>query len=203
MQRRTFLQTAAGSLLASAAHAGTKLRRIDTQFIAALGGPGETSGHNAQKWGLWAQDPGPRGVWLTEFPAMAKTGIAPEGWTFDRAEWWMEEHGLIMEKPAFPLAAGQYVVTGGRKVTTVLTVGAPDAAGAQDWALADGVMLEQVTHLACRSARYTSQDGASCSPAQAQQTAFPVSPGAVMPPVDNCVKQDYAVLFVIGMMETV
>ena len=28
-----------------------------------------------------------------------------------------QEHGLIMEKPDFPLPAGKYVVTGGRKTT--------------------------------------------------------------------------------------
>jgi hypothetical protein len=39
----------------------------------------------------------------------------------------------------------------------------------------------------------------SCSPAKAQQSSFPVVPGGVMPPVEGCNKQDYAVLFVIGM----
>ena len=29
---------------------------------------------------------------------------------------------------------------------------------------------------------------------------FPVEPGAAMPPVEGCNKQDYAVLIVIGMM---
>ncbi|MEO8244192.1 MAG: hypothetical protein ABI832_17955 [bacterium] len=200
MQRRTFLQTAAAGLVAPAARAGTQIRRIDTQFIAALGGPDDTAGHNGQLWGLWAQDPGPRGVWLSLFPVLATTGYAPEGWKYDPAEWWMEEHGLIMETPEFPLTPGQYVVTGGRQVTSVLTVGSPDATGAQDWSLADGATLGEVTHLACRSARYRSAAGV-CSPAQAQQAAFPVSPGATMPAVEGCAKQDFAVLFVIGMVE--
>jgi hypothetical protein len=36
-------------------------------------------------------------------------------------------------------------------------------------------------------------------PAHAKQMAFPVAPGGVMPPVEGCAKQDYAVLIVIGM----
>ena len=26
-------------------------------------------------------------------------GVAPAGWTFDAEDWWLEEHGLIMEAP--------------------------------------------------------------------------------------------------------
>ena len=178
--------------------AETHIRQIDTQFIAALGAPTDTHGTNAADWGLWAKDPGPRGVWLKLFPVLSKAGYAPAGWTFDPQEWWMEEHGLIMEKPQFPLAPGQYIVTGGRQVTTVLTISAPDATGAQTWALADGATLDQVTHLACRSARYT---GAACSPAQARSFDFPVSPGATMPAVGECSKQDFSVLFVTGIIE--
>jgi hypothetical protein len=40
--------------------------------------------------------------------------------------------------------------------------------------------------------------GGSCSPANAKQAAFPVSPGGAMPPVEGCTKQDYAVLIVIA-----
>ena len=59
-----------------------------------------------------------------------------------------------------------------------------------------------MTHLRCRSARYTLAAGAnSCSPGKAQMSAFPVSPGAAMPPVEGCNKQDYEVLIVIGMGE--
>jgi hypothetical protein len=32
-------------------------------------------------------------------------------------------------------------------------------------------------------------------------SAFPVAPGAAMPPVAGCNKQDYEVLIVIGMVE--
>ena len=190
-------------LIAPAARAEVQFRDIPTQFIAALGAPGDRAGDNAQLWGLWRQDPGPRGVWLSLYPALAAGGgHAPAGWRFDAGDWWMEEHGLIMEQPEFPLAPGQYLVTGGREVTSVLTIGAPDATGAQSWALAEGATLGEVTHLACRSARYTPEAaGAACSPDQAQAFAFPVSPGATMPPVRSCAKQDYQVLFVVGMAE--
>lgn len=61
-------------------------------------------------------------------------------------------------------------------------------------------MFYDVTHLAYRSARYTAATvGGSYSPAKAKQSAFPVAPGGVMPPVEGCTKQDYAVLIVIGM----
>ena len=187
--------------LANPAGAEVKYRQIPTQFIAALGSPGDTKGNTAQVWGVWTQDPGPRGVWLKLFPALQAAGYAPAGWKFDPKEWWMEEHGLIMEKPEFPLAPGQYVVTGGRQVTTVLTIAPPNASGAQVWDLADGATLDQVTHLACRSADYTADKGAECSPASARSFDFPVSPGAAMPAVTSCAKRDYSVLFVIGMVD--
>src|SRR5215472_9658234 len=38
----------------------SKYKRIEPQFIAALGDPGATSGNGAQSWGFWNQDPGPR-----------------------------------------------------------------------------------------------------------------------------------------------
>ena len=173
---------------------------VPTQFIAALGGPGDTAGVNAAEWGLWRKDPGPRGVWLRLYPALSAAGMAPAGWTFDGADWWLEEHGLIMEPPVFGLEPGAYLVTGGREVTTTLTIYPRDADGAQRWALADGATLGDVTHLACRSARYTPQaSGAACSPANAAQSSFPVTPGAAMPPVQACAKQDYAVLFLVGV----
>jgi hypothetical protein len=39
-----------------------------------------------------------------------------------QGDWWLEEHGLIMEKPDFPLPVGKYMVTGDREVTTELTI---------------------------------------------------------------------------------
>jgi hypothetical protein len=114
----------------------------------------------------------------------------------------LEENGLLMEQPEFPLAPGQYRVSGGREVTTVLTVYPADAQGDSRWELADGATLYDVTHLGCRSARYTpapATDANLCSPANAPQSAFRVAPGAEMPPVEGCAKQDYAVLFVIAV----
>ena len=72
--------------------------------------------------------------------------------------------------------------------------------GTRRWELDDGATLYDVTHLACRSARYTpATSGNLCSPAKAQTAAFPVTPGGLMPPVESCNKQDYAVLLVIGV----
>ena len=72
--------------------------------------------------------------------------------------------------------------------------------GDRRWELDQGATLYDVTHLACRSARYTPATvGGSCSPTKAKQTAFPAAPGGAMPPVEGCTKQDYAVLIVIGM----
>ena len=91
-------------------------------------------------------------------------------------------------------------VTGARKVTAVLTIHPADSHGDRRWELNQGAILYDVTHLACRSARYTPEAaGGACSPASAKQSAFPVAPGGAMPPVEGCTKQDYAVLIVIGM----
>ena len=179
----------------------TKFRRIPTQFIAALGAPDATSGSGAQSWGLWRLDPGPRGVWLDGYAQLqADGGVAPAQWKFDSTDWWLEENGLIMEKPVFSVPPGKYVVTGDREVMTVLTVHPMDDTGAKRWELDDGATLYDVTHLPCRSARYTPvTSDSACSPARAQKTAFPVTPGGPMPPVEGCNKQDYAVLFVIGV----
>jgi hypothetical protein len=92
----------------------SKFRRIEPQFIAALGDPKATSGSGAQSWGFWDKDPGPRACKLDHYPELKATGVAPAQWKFDAADWWLEEHGLIMEKPSFPLPPGQYLVTGDR-----------------------------------------------------------------------------------------
>jgi len=180
-----------------------KFKRIRTQFIAALGAPDATSGNGAQEWGLWPVDPGPRGVPLNRYDRLEADGfVARAGWRFDPGEWWLEEYGRIMEKPQFPMPPGQYLVTGDREATTVLTVFPADDDGNQRWELADGATLYDVTHLGCRSARYVPVGGpGSCTPADAPQDAFRVAPGAEMPPVDGCEKQDYAVVFVIGVAE--
>jgi hypothetical protein len=106
-------------------------------------------------------------------------------------------------KPAFPLTAGKYLVTGDRDVTSVLTVHPKDKNGNQRWELADGATLYDVTHLGCRSARYTPAQAANaCSPANAPTKGFPVNPGAAMPAANGCHKQDYTVLIVVGLPVT-
>lgn len=176
-----------------------KVSRLPSMYIAALGDRQASSGSGAERWGLWRQDPGPRGVQLQNFEKLrANGGVAPAEWQFDASDWWLEEHGLIMEQPSEPLPPGRYTVTGDREVTTTLTVHPAEAGGAQRWELAEG-RLYDVTHLPCRSARYTPAERGegSCSPAFAERAAFPVEPGAPMPPVVGCRKQDYAVLFVL------
>lgn len=149
--------------------------------------------------------------------------VAPAGWTFDPKDWWVEEHGkmltgeytsryiplislktlvlqgLIMSTPGplprksmkdkLVLPEKKYIVTGGRSVTTVLTVHDDGR-----WELEKGKLYD-VTHLPCRSAAYR---GETCKPQSANLKDFPVKPGAEMPAIEGCTKQDYAVLFVLG-----
>jgi len=95
----------------------------------------------------------------------------------------------------YTIDRAKYVVTGDRDVTTVLTVFSDGR-----WQLDKGTLYD-VTHLPCRSARYTPADSANpaCTPDQANKKDFPVTPGAAMPAVSGCNKQDYAVLFVLGI----
>ena len=178
-----------------------EFERVRVQYIAALGAPDATSGDGAQDWGIWRVDPGPRGVPLDEFADLETlSGMTPAGWQFDRNDWWLEENGRIMESPEFPLPVGQYLVTGDREVTTVLTIYPDDEKGNRRWELADGATLYDVTHLGCRSARYTPEKaGTPCTPALVPEDKFRVPPGAAMPKAIGCAKQDYAVLFVVGI----
>jgi len=97
-----------------------------------------------------------------------------------------------MEEPS-PLPPGRYVVTGARETTTELSVGRDGS-----WALKKGKLFD-VTHLPCRSALYTPpKGGGSCTPDAANRKDFPVTPGAAMPDVTGCARQDYAVLFVLA-----
>ncbi len=195
------------TLESPAAFAGSKdvkhytFKRVPTQFIASLGQPHECSGNGAETWGIWTKDPGPRGVWLGKFGAFEKSGgIAHAKWKFDTTDWWVDENGLLMEQPEFPVPPGTYLVTGERETTTILTIHPADDDGNRRWELANGAMLYDVTHLPCRSARYTPASASeTCTPETAQMTSFPVNPGAKMPAVRGCKKQDYAVLFVIGV----
>ena len=174
-----------------------KFRRISPQFIAALGDPAARSGGGAQAWGLWPVDPGPRGVRLGAFERLKQAGgVAPAGWKLEGPHYWIEEHGLVMEAPVFPVSPGQYLVTGDREMSAALTIH-----GDGRWELDDHATLHDVAHLPCRAARYTPTDDGSCFPANVPKTAFPVAPGAAMPPVEGCEKQDYAVVVVIGVPE--
>ncbi len=187
-------------LMSHSSPAETIIKWIPTQYIAALGDPKAKSGVGAETWGLWPVDPGPRGVRLTGYTSLKEAGgIAPRGWKFNYADWWLEEHGLIMEQPTFPILPGKYVVTGNRDATATLTVHPKGADGIQHWELDHGATLYDVTHLGCRAARYTPATANSCTPEHADQENFPVFPGAAMPPVGGCNKQDYQVLIVVGM----
>mgnify|MGYP003679395504 CR=1 FL=1 len=53
-----------------------RFKRIPTQYIAALGDPTATSGNNANDWGLWRKDPGPRGVRLKNFELLLADGYS-------------------------------------------------------------------------------------------------------------------------------
>merc|ERR1719188_2146123 len=101
-----------------------------------------------------------------------------------------------MEKPDIPLAQERYrlIWLNGRKSgqKVVLTI------DGDRWELDNGATLADVTHLPCRSARYTPLDESS-SPRDANQFDFPVTPGAEMPNVKGHSKVDYAVLFVDGL----
>mmetsp|Transcript_8374 Transcript_8374/g.13571 ORF Transcript_8374/g.13571 Transcript_8374/m.13571 type:complete len:184 (-) Transcript_8374:93-644(-) len=167
------------------------------------GDPKASSGSSAETWGLWRDDPGPRGVYLRDYDRSlgANDNVAPAGWKFDPTDWWVEEHGLIMSTPEpLPrkslnkdtrevLPEKKYIVTGDRAITTVLTVRDNGT-----WELEKGTLYD-VTHLPCRSAAYT---GETCAPKNANMKDFPVKPGAEMPVIAGCNKLDYAVLFVLG-----
>ena len=116
---------------AAEAEEEVRYRRLpNLQFIAALGDPKSSTGDGAETWGLWREDPGPRGVRLGAGyeKLVSNGGVAPAGWQFDDGDWWLEEHGLIMSAPPpLPLKKGgrpmhRYVVTGDRETTAILTV---------------------------------------------------------------------------------
>lgn len=186
------------------AESPAQFKHIPLQYIVALGDPAASSGAGAETWGLWDQDPGPRGCMLNNYSQLKATGIAPAQWKFDNADWWLEEHGVIMEKPTFPLPAGQYVVTGGREVTAILTIYPVDRNGQTHWQLDNGATLSDVTHLPCHAARYRPKTNNSpCSPDIVERISFPVAPGVPMPSINGCTKQDYSVLFVIGKADKI
>ena len=180
--------------------AQTKYKRIRTQYIAALAPSEATSGTGAETWGLWRIDPGPIGVWLRFYKLLQKAGnIAPAGWRFNINDWWLDENGLIMKAPEFPMPSGKYYVTNGEEHISLLTVDPPDSKGKQTWSLSDGKTIADVTHGPCRSTRYTPENGlGTCSPVNANQNVFPLKPGEDPPPVQGCKRKKYAVLIVFG-----
>jgi len=202
--RRQWLVSACSFLSAAISSpllAQTKIRRIPIQYIAALAPERATSGTGAETWGLWKVDPGPIGVWLRLYQALQKAGnIAPAGWRFDIDDWWLDENGLIMKAPEFPIPAGQYYVTNGEENISLLTVEEPDAEGKQDWTLTDDKTIGDVTHGPCRSARYTPEgESGTCSPEYVDRSAFPLKPGESPPLVTGCNRKSYAVLIVFGV----
>jgi len=204
LTRRQWLASAFGFLASSIASpllAQTKIRRIKTQYIAALAPEGATSGNGAETWGLWKVDPGPIGVWLRFYQTLQKAGnIAPSGWRFDIDDWWLDENGLIMKAPDFPIPAGQYYVTNGEENISLLTVEESDAEGNKAWSLTDDKTIGDVTHGPCRSARYTPEgESGSCSPEYADRSAFPLKPGESPPQVSGCSRKNYAVLIVFAV----
>ena len=174
---------------------------IPGHYIAVLANPDATSGDHAETWGYWPLDPGPRGVKLKNYDQLlANNGVAPTGWQFDSEGWWVEENGLLMESPDFPLAPGEYLVTGGRMVLSALKIFPADETGNQRWELEHGASIYDVTHLGCRSAIYTQAGGETpCTPKNVPRDVFRVTPGEAMPEVAGCNKLDYAVLIVVGL----
>ena len=179
-----------------------RIQPMPKQYIAVLldkkNTADATHGVAADQWGLWTVDPGPRGVLLQDSRAkreLAETQRGPYGWSYNPNDWWLEEHGILMERPKFPMVPGTYQVTGDqRDITAILTI-----KDNGNWSLDGGAKLQDVVHLPCRSARYTSPGPvSSCTPNLVNPFQFPVRPGAIMPSVVGCQKQDYAVLFVTG-----
>ena len=204
LTRRQWLASAMGLIvtaISSPLIAETKIRRIPAQYIATLALGGASSGTGAESWGLWRVDPGPIGVWLRFYQLLQKAGnIAPAGWRFDIDDWWLDENGLIMKAPEFPMPAGAYYVTNGEEHISLLTVEKPDADGKQEWSLSGGKTISNVTHGPCRSARYTPEGSSgTCSPEDADRTVFPLKPGEAPPPVVGCHRKQYSVLIVFGL----
>ena len=133
------LVVGAGAAVAAADESGSSKMKFQRypqlRFIAALGDPKASSGTGADQWGLWRDDPGPRGFYLRDYDRKLKNNVAPGGWTLDKDAIWIEEHGLVMPSPGdLPrtslskstkesLPYKRYVVTGDREVTTVLVLG--------------------------------------------------------------------------------
>ncbi len=136
----------------AAGRARPKYQRILTQYIAAQGEPGATSGSGAQLRGLWPLDPGLRGIKLDTYDKLKSTGgMTTARWLFNSTDWWLEEHGLIMEQPVFPVPSRKYVVTGGRDAIAVLTIHPADKNGNTRRELDNGAALWYFTEIGKQS----------------------------------------------------
>lgn len=179
-----------------------KLRKTELKFIAADPGlmNGDASeGGGATKWGIWESDPGQSALELSRLADLeAHEGSPPVDWKFDPEDWWLEEYGRLMPSPTIPIPNGKYLLpwlngkNSGRPV--ILTI------EGDRWFLdkRSGASLKHVTHLPCRSARY-SRVAKDASPSAARSDDFPVRPGCKMPSIDGYEQVDYAVLFVEGL----
>ena len=126
------------------------------------------------------------------------------GWRFDVDDWWLDENGILMKHPDFPMPPGIYLVSNGEDKAGLLTVEEPDERGGQAWSLSRETTIADVTHGPCRSARYTPLgEFGSCSPADVDQSIFPLQLGDQPPEVPGCHRTQYAVLIVIGVAEEV
>ena len=83
-----------------------------------------------------------------------------------QSDWWLEEHGLIMEKPTFPRPAGKYMVTGDREVTTELTITEDNK-----WSLKQGAQLLPTTR--CLPAPFDTVPQAHCTTSRISPAAPP------------------------------
>lgn len=208
LTRREMIAGSAGLFAALATNplfAQTRIQRVPIQYIASLAGPQERAGTGAETWGLWREDPGPIGVWLHMYEELqARDYVHPTGWRLDVDDWWLDENGILMKHPDFPMPPGTFLVTNGEDKAGLLTVEAADASGAQVWSLSGETVIADVTHGPCRSARYSPiGDSGSCSPASVDQSIFPLPLGAQPPEVPGCNRLEYAVLIVIGIAEDV
>jgi hypothetical protein len=202
--KRTFLQMLSTPFVLGSttvfAQASTG-KRLPIKFIAALGDPTATSGTGAETWGIWHDDPAQRAVWLKYYTIVkAAGGFAPGNWQVNDDDWWMDENSLIMQPPEFPVPARKYLVSGDREVVTTLIIHPKDENGVMAWELEDkSAVLHDVTHLPCRSARYTPETGNSgtCIPTNVDSRVYPLRPDDETPAITGCQKQDYSVLLVL------
>ena len=91
-------------------HASAQTSRSSGASIRSSSRRWETRGHLRQRraiMGLLEPGPGPARLQLDHYKQLkAAGGVAPAQWKFDAEDWWLEEHGLIMEKPTFRCLLG-------------------------------------------------------------------------------------------------